>query len=82
MNLVEKLTTEIERVSAIRNRYAGYERDLVIAYDRDGGPRGSVVPAIMMMTMDIDIAKRALAEDDAIACLAALKELEGYSSDD
>lgn len=69
-----ELLNEIERVSAKRERWRGYALE--------AGPQGMFGPAIAMMTMEIDAAKRALAENDAVACVAALQSLKEYDDGD
>ena len=69
-----KLLNEIERVSAKRERW----RDLARA-DR---PMGNFGPAIFLMTQAIEFAKRALSDQDPVACIAALRDLEGFDSED
>ena len=79
--LASKLIDEIERVSAKRERWREYRRQL------ESGPwypgvQAVYAPAIFMMTSAIDVAKRALSDDDGVACIAALHDLQSYSNND
>lgn len=74
MTVGEKLLDEIERVSAKRERWRGYQADL--------GVDAGIGLIIHIMTAEIDAAKAAIAADDAVACIAALQALEGYDDDD
>lgn len=65
------LLNEIERVSAKRERWKGYAE-----------VQDNFSYAVMLMTMAIDNGKRAIAEDDAVASIAALKALRDFDSDD
>ena len=70
-----KLLSEIERISARRERWRGYLNDSTL-------PLGNLAPAILLMTAAIDEAKAAIAGNDAVRCIAALQALEGYRDDD
>lgn len=75
-NVHDALISEIERVSAKRERWLGYNAEL-------GSGRVIVMgPAIALMTHSIDAAKRALSSMDAVECIACLQDLRGYDSDD
>ncbi len=71
----DELLNEIERVSAKRERWRQHAAEMPML-------SASVAPAIMMMTACIEAGKRAIADHDAIACIAALKNLKDYSDDD
>jgi hypothetical protein len=70
---VSELLNEIERVSAKRERWKGYAL---------GAPRAEFRPGIHLMTMAIDNAKKAIADDDAVASIAALQALRDFNEDD
>ena len=74
VSVVEKLLNEIERVTAKRERWKKYANEC--------GRAVSFVPAIMSMTQAINSAKRALTSMDAVECIACLRDLEGYASND
>ena len=68
------LLSEIERVSAKRERWRGYAAEV--------GPQGCFGPALMLMTAAIDAGKKAIADDDAVGAIAALQDLQGYDDND
>lgn len=70
-----ELLNEIERVSAKRERWNGYCKDMPAM-------AAGMKPAMAMMGMAIDAAKKAIAENDAVASIAALEALRGFDSDD
>jgi len=70
----EKLLNEIERVTAKHERWKQYANEC--------GQHASFAPAIMSMTQAINSAKRALTSMDAVECIACLRDLEGYDSND
>jgi hypothetical protein len=66
-DLADALMNEIRRVrDGIMPQY--------LAIGRSG------VPALTLMRRDLDAAVRALAEQDATACLRCLEELKGYTA--
>jgi hypothetical protein len=75
VTVAEKLLYEIERIAAKRERWRGYAKM---------GPSGAIGfgLAIGVMTQEIEAAKRALMNNDALECIACLKSLEEYSDDD
>ncbi len=73
----EKLLGEIERVSAKRERWRGYA-----ANPKFPANAMAFQPGIFLMTGAIDAAKSALASGDGIACVAAMKGLEEFNSND
>lgn len=70
MTVGSELLNEIERVSAKRERWKGY----------DMGPAGA--PGIALMTQEIDRAKLALESDDPAEAIRALKDLRGWDDSD
>ena len=64
---------EQERVRATRIAAGG---------ERWTGLRANFQPAILLMTLAIENAKRAIANLDAVECLAALQALRDFDSDD
>lgn len=68
-NAAEKLASEIERVSAIRQEYMSMR----------GRPQVNVEPAIAMMTAAIDQGIAAASSNDALRVMAALRELKGFT---
>lgn len=69
MNVAEKLASEIERVTVLREQYKSL----------DGTPGVNVKPAVYTMTLAIDAAKEAAGIDDAEIQIAALHELQGFT---
>lgn len=69
-----KLLSEIERVSAKRERWRGY------AAENEGSARAAFGPALMMMTAAIDSAKAAFASGDPVEAIQALAALEGFDT--
>ena len=68
MNVAEKLAREITRVTTIRANYAALD-----------GKRGlEIKPALWLIDLDLERAKRAAGMDDAVEQIAALQELEGW----
>lgn len=65
MNAAEKLAREIWRVSAIAWMY------------REIGAAGQ--PALILMNSSLEQACKAAGSNDALAVIAALRDLEGYS---
>jgi hypothetical protein len=74
-SVAEKLLAEIERVSAKRERWRGYRRDM-------GAAGFGMELSIAVMSAGIDLAKAALLDNDAIACVVALRELQDYDDND
>jgi hypothetical protein len=70
-----ELLNEIERVSAKRERWRGYCKDTPSLAP-------GMQPAMLMMGMAIDAAKKAIADNDAVASIRALESLRGFDSDD
>lgn len=70
MNLVEKLSREIERVAALRERWRVAE--LI------GRRRRTVLSGITMMTAALDAGHTAAGGDDRIKVIEAIKRLEGF----
>ena len=68
MNVAERLAREIARVTKIREHYAAL----------DGMPGINVKPALFLMDQELEAAKLAAGQDDAIAQMAALEYLAGY----
>lgn len=64
-----KLLKEIERVAGLRERYKSLR----------GMPGVNVEPAIAFMTIAIGQGQEAIEDDDAVAAIAALKDLEGFT---
>ncbi len=69
MNVAEKLASEIERVTVLRERYKAL----------DGTPGVNVKPALFMMNSALDSAKGAAGVDDAETQIEALICLEGFT---
>lgn len=70
-----ELLNEIERVSAKRERWRGHMAEM--------GPTGRGLQlSIAMMTAEINEAKAALRDDDAIRSILSLKALRGYDNND
>ena len=70
----DELINEIERVSAKRERWRQRAAEMSLL-------RGSVALPIVVMTASIDAGKRAIADNDPVACIRALVELRNYSDD-
>lgn len=70
-----KLLSEIERVSAKRERWRQFEEMPAFKMANFG-------PAILLMTRAIDQAKAALQSDNVADSISALRALEGYSNED
>lgn len=70
----DELLNEIERISAKRERWRGYAKE--------AGPQAAFGPSIILMTMELDAAKKAISDGDAIACIEALQALKEYNDDD
>lgn len=69
------LLDEIERVSAKRERWKGYRKDM--------GPAGVGMDlSISLMTKEIEEAKAAIRDDDSVRSILALKALRGYDDGD
>lgn len=70
-----ELLNEIERVSAKRERWRGHMAEM--------GPAGvGMSLSIAMMTNDIEEAKAAILDDDAVRSILSLKALRGYDNND
>lgn len=70
-----ELLNEIERVSAKRERWKSYMADM--------GPAGvGMGLSIALMTKEINEAKAAIRDDDAVRSILALKALQGYDEAD
>jgi hypothetical protein len=69
-----EILNEIERVSAKRERWEGYART--------ASPQANFEPAISLMTMAIDNAKKAIANDDGVASISALRALRDFDDQD
>jgi hypothetical protein len=68
MNLVEKCSREIERVTILR-----------VAYTLTDVIAGSTTaPALALMTAAVEAAHNALGSGDAVAIIAAIRELEAF----
>ncbi len=73
--LAEALPEEIKRISAKRERWLGYQREM--------GPAGVGMGAtIALMQLDIDRAVKACAAGDVVEMLAAHATLKEYGDDD
>lgn len=70
-----ELLNEIERVSAKRQRWLTYSREMPAM-------AAGMSMGIALMGQAIDSAKTAIAENDTVACISALETLRGYDSDD
>lgn len=68
MNIVEKCSREIERVTVLRAAYA--LTDMVAG--------SATAPAIMLMTKGIEFGHTALGSGDPVAIIAAIHELEAF----
>lgn len=85
MSLTSKITVgselldEIERVSAKRERWKRYQY-----YDqpRMDGSQANFQPAILLMTIAIENAKKAIIDEDAVMSITALKALRDFDSQD
>lgn len=69
-----ELLNEIERVSAIRERWRGYEKQAFAGV--------AFAPGIALMTMGIEQAKAAIAGNDPVASLAAYSFLKCFDDED
>lgn len=69
-----ELLDEIERVSAKRERWK--------AYAADAGPQANFRPAILLMTIAIDNAKKEAMGDDPAAAITALQALKDFNEED
>lgn len=72
-NLIGGLLEELERVIVMREAW----REMGKA-DREA--KASFVPGIVLMTVAIDGAKRAIAQGDVISELRALADLRGFEN--
>lgn len=77
VNLVAKILEELERVTAMRERWRRYADE----WAPFGRAYANLGPGIVLMTLAIEEAKAAIAGDDVIASLKALRSLEGFSHD-
>lgn len=81
MSLTSKITVgselldEIERVTAKRERWKGYAGAGIIA-------RGNFQPAILLMSIAIENAKKAIIDEDAVLSITALKALRDFDKQD
>ncbi len=69
MNVAEKLTREVARVTKLREQYKSM----------DGMPGVNVKPAMLMMDHALEQAKIASGQCDALAQIHALQSLEGFT---
>jgi hypothetical protein len=69
MNIVEKCSREIERVTVLRAAYA--------LTDRMAG-RQALAGAVAFMTKAIESGHTALGTGDPVTIIAAIRELEGF----
>jgi hypothetical protein len=76
VNVAEKLARELVRVAAMRERY----REAQLDNNRRGGS-ANMGPAIYLMTGSIDAGCEAAGSGDAMAIIAAVAELEGFTAD-
>jgi len=75
MSVGIELLNEIERVAGKRERWKQYSIETPeIAL--------GLKPGIALMGLAIERAKDAIANNDAVASIAALEDLRGYDSDD
>jgi hypothetical protein len=72
-SVASELLNEIERVSAKRGRWRGYA---------GLAPKANFGPAIMLMTIAIDNAKKAIMGEDPVAAIAALRALRDFNEED
>jgi hypothetical protein len=75
MSVGTELLNEIERVSAKRERWRGYCKNMPAI-------SAGMQLGIAMMGAAIDAAKDAIANSDAVASIAALETLRGYDDED
>ena len=69
MNVAEKLSREIARVTELREQYKSVA----------GLPGVNCAPVLAMISAALDRAHRAAGVDDALGQIAAVKELEGFT---
>lgn len=75
MSVGAELLNEIERVAAMRQHYKSVQGEM--------GPAGAGIGiTVQIMTMEIEAAKRAIAENDAPECIRSLAALRGYDDND
>lgn len=70
-----ELLNEIERVSAKRERWNGYMRDV-------GSMGAALKPAMFLMTAAIDRAKSAIQSNDPAEAIGALEDLRTFDDND
>jgi hypothetical protein len=70
MNIVEKLSREIERVTVVRERFRG----------PNGDPQIDHIATVLIITAAIETGHIALGDGDVISIIKALRDLEALRS--